>query len=299
MPPLFIRFESFLAFAILVHMQTKLSKLALGTWLMGGTKEPDPNNDDIKDISVIQIAIESGVTLIDTAQNYADGKCEELVGQAIADYPREKVQILTKQKRLNLSYDQVVRGCHDSLKRLGVEYVDYFVCHAPNPDFDLVDFFKASNKLYKDGLIRNVGVSNFGVKSLKIAIGASEIPIALNQVSFSINDSDILTSGIYDFCLKHSIPIQAYRPLVDIEKEQDSYDLLVRIAKKMKLTPHQVLVAYLNSYKGVCLTTRASTKEHWQQIKDALKVKLEPSDLESLKQINMTKRGAFSHFLEM
>lgn len=266
---------------------------------MGGTKEPDPNNDDKKDISIINTAIESGITLIDTAQNYADGKCEEIVGQAISHYPRERVQVLTKQKRLNLSFDDVVQGCHDSLKRLGIECLDYFVCHAPNSDFDLADFFKATNQLYKEGLIRNVGVSNFGIKSLQLAVDTSELPIALNQVSFSINDSDILTSGTYDFCVEHNIPIQAYRPLVDIQKEQDGYDLLLEIAKKMELTPHQVLIAYLNSYQGVNFTTRASSTEHWQQIKDALEVTMETSDVKLLKQIHMTKQGAFGHFLEM
>lgn len=266
---------------------------------MGGTKEPNPDNDDAKDIEIIKTAINSGVTLIDTAQNYAAGKCEELVGQAICEYPRERIQILTKQNRLKLSYKDVIKGCHDSLKRLGVEHLDYFVCHAPNPDVDLADFFKASNQLYKNGLIRNVGVSNFGVKSLQIAVKTSEVPIALNQVSFSINDSDILTTGTYDFCLQHNIPIQAYRPLVDIKKEHDSYDLLVGIAKKTELTPHQVLVAYLNSYEGVNFTMRASSSEHWQQIKDALKVVLERSDIEALKKIHLTKPGAFGHFLEM
>jgi len=266
---------------------------------MGGTKDPDPNNDDTRDIKVIKTAIESGVTLIDTAQNYADGRCEELVGEAIAELPRESVQLLTKQNRLKLSYDEVIAGCHDSLKRLSVEYLDYFVCHAPNPDFELVDFFKASNQLYKDGLIKNVGVSNFGIRSLQLAIVYSELPIALNQVSFSINDSDILSSGVYDFCLKQSIPIQAYRPLLEIKKEQDSYKLLQEIAKDMELTPHQVLVAYLNSYEGVSFTTRASTKEHWQQIKKALGVTLKPSDLEALKKVHMSKQGAFGHFLDM
>lgn len=280
-------------------MQSKLPKLALGTWLMGGTKEPDPNNDDEKDIAVIKTAIESGITLIDTAQNYADGKCEELVGQAVVNYPREKFQILTKQKRLNLSYDGVIKGCHDSLKRIGVEYLDFFVCHAPNPDFDLSDFFKASNQLYKDGLIKNVGVSNFGVKSLQVAVDTSELPIAVNQVSFSINDSDILTTGTYSFCLKHNIPIQAYRPLADIKKEEDSFDLLVTIAKNMGLTAHQVLIAYLNSYEGVNFTTRASTTKHWQEIKAALDITLNPDDLEALRKIHMTKQGAFGHFLEM
>ncbi len=280
-------------------MTNTLPKLALGTWLIGGTKEPDPNNDDAKDIQVIKTAIESGIALIDTAQNYADGKCEELVGQAIADSPRDTIKVLTKQKRLNLSYAEVIKGCHESLARLGINYLDYFVCHAPNPDFELADFFKAANQLYKDGLIRNVGVSNFGVKSLKLAIEASDLPIALNQVSFSINDSDILTSGVYDFCLAHNVPMQAYRPLVDIKKERDSYNLLVSIAERVGLTPHQVLIAYLNSYDGMNFTMRASTKEHWQQIKDATEFTLDAADIEALRQIHLTKQGVFGHFLAL
>lgn len=280
-------------------MQTKLPRLALGTWLMGGTKEPDPENDDQRDLAVIRLAVDSGITLIDTAQNYANGRCEELVGQAIADRPRKELQILTKQNRQNLSYDKVVEGCHASLRRLGVDCIDYFVCHAPNPDFELADFFKASNKLYKDGLIRNVGVSNFGIKALEIAVATSELPIALNQVSFSINDSDILTSGTYEFCLKNDIPIQAYRPLADIKKGKDTFGLLTQIAEAMNLSPHQVLIAYLDSYESVHFTIRASTSEHWEQIKAALDVRLSSADLDALKQMHLTKKGVFGHFLEM
>ncbi len=266
---------------------------------MGGTKEPDPNNDDDRDIAVIKTAIDAGITLIDTAQNYADGRCEELVGEAIAGYPRDNIQILTKQKRLLLAYDDVIKGCHDSLRRLSVEYIDYFVCHAPNPDFDLRDFFKATNQLHKEGLVRNVGVSNFGVKSLRTALTASELPIALNQVSFSVNDSTLLTSGAYDFCLEHAIPMQAYRPLVDIKKEPDTYELLIEIARKSDLTPHQVLIAYLNSFEGMHFTVRSSTAEHWQQIKEALEVTLSSADIEALKKVHMSKQGTFGHFLDM
>lgn len=278
-------------------MQSSLSTLALGTWLMGGTKDADPNNDDAKDVSVIDLAIASGITLIDTAQNYAAGKCEELVGTAIANHPRENVQILTKQMRLHLSYDEVIDGCHASLQRLNTDYLDYFVCHAPNPDFDLRDFFKASNQLYKDGFIKNVGVSNFGPKALEVALNTSDLPIALNQVSFSINDSDILSSGTYEFCKKNNIPIQAFRSLVDIRKDKDSFDALSKIAQKMQRTPHQVQIAYLNSYDNMHFTIRASSKEHWQQIKDALAIQLASSDLDQLTAIHMSKKGAFGHFL--
>lgn len=280
-------------------MMSKLPKIALGTWLMGGAKDPDPNNDDQKDISVIHLALVNNITLIDTAQNYAAGKCEELVGRAVKNRPRNSYQILTKQTKENLSYQGVIDGCKASLKRLGVDYIDYFLCHAPNVDFDMRDFFKAANRLYKDGLIRNVGVSNFGTKALQLALDTSELPISLNQVSFSLNDDDILRTGTYDFCVKNKIPIQAFRTLAGLKDNKEIVDVLKTFALKYDLTVQQVALAYINSYKNIHFTVRASSKEHWQQIKDALGVRLKDDDLATLKKLHNGRKGMFGEFLEI
>jgi diketogulonate reductase-like aldo/keto reductase len=272
-----------------------LPKLALGTWLMGGTKSPDPNNDDARDITVIQTAIESGITLIDTAQNYAGGKCEEIVGQAVKKYPREAYQILTKQSKAKLSYDEVIQGCHDSMARLGIEFIDYFVCHAPNADFDMSEFFKASNKLYKDGYIRHVGVSNFGPKTLQIALDTSDVPIALNQVSFSLQDDDIISTGTYDFCVKNNIPIQAYRTLVGLKEGIDP--AVQKIADVHSISPQQVVIAYLNNCEDIHFTLRASTAQHWQEIKDALDLKLSDTEIEQLYALQKDTQGNFRELL--
>ena len=75
-------------------MKKDFPKIALGTWLMGGTRDPNPNNDDEADIQKILLAIKSGVKLIDTAQNYAGGKCEQLVGEALKMLePEERKEI--------------------------------------------------------------------------------------------------------------------------------------------------------------------------------------------------------------
>lgn len=278
---------------------SNLPKIALGTWLMGGTKEPDPNNDDEKDISIIQLALDNGITLIDTAQNYAAGRCEELVGQAIKDRPRGSYQILTKQAKENLSYQGVIDGCKASLKRLGVDHIDYFVCHAPNANFDTRDFFRAANQLRSDGLIRNVGVSNFDVKFLQIALEASDSPISLNQVSFSLNDDDILSTGTYEFCVKNKIPIQAFRTLAGLKDNKEIADVLKTIAPKYDLTIQQLALAYINSYENIYFTVRASSKEHWQQIKYAMEVQLENDDLVALKELHNGKQGSFGDFLKL
>jgi 2,5-diketo-D-gluconate reductase B len=276
---------------------TKLPKFALGTWLMGGTKEPDPNNDDAHDIEVIKTAIASGVSLIDTAQNYAAGRCEELVGEAVAELPRDSYQILTKQMKANLQFDEVIEGCKASLNRLGVDYIDYFVCHAPNPDTGVDEFFRAANQLYEEGLIRNVGVSNFGPKTLQSALDVSVLPIALNQVSFSLTDYDIISTGTYDFCVEHNIPIQAYRPLVGTKDNPEAMKLLNEVADKYSITAMQVAIAYINSFENMHFTLRASTQEHWIQNIDATKVQLDDDDVAKLMDFHKKQQGSFAHFL--
>lgn len=276
-----------------------LPKLALGTWLMGGAKDPDPHNDDQKDILAIQLALDSGVKLIDTAQNYAAGKCEELVGEAIKNRSRESYQILTKQTKDNLSYQGVINGCKASLARLGVDFIDYFVCHAPNIDFDMEEFFKATNRLHEDGLIRHVGVSNFGPKALQTALETSNIPISLNQVSFSLSDDSILRTSTYEFCVKNKIPIQAFRVLAGLVGDKNLTTKLEVIAKKYNLTIQQLAIAYINNYDDIHFTIRASSKEHWKEIEGALEVRLKINDFELLKDLHKNKNSVFSKFLEI
>ena len=161
-------------------------RVALGTWLMGGTKEPDPNNDDEKDKAAIRTAIKAGVKLLDTAQNYAAGKAESLVGDTLAEreFHDRDIQILGKQNRFKLdSAQQIRKEFEASLERLGIEYFDYYLLHAPNPDIPVDEFFAVANELVKQGKIRNLGVSNFGIDMLVHAMAISEAPIVVNQLS--------------------------------------------------------------------------------------------------------------------
>lgn len=261
-----------------------LPRLALGTWLMGGAKIANPKNDDSKDTAIIRLALDQGIELIDTAQNYANGKCEQLVGQAVKGRSRQNFKVLTKQSKLALGYDQVIKGCYDSLERLGLNYIDYFVCHAVDPTADMRQFFKASNQLHKEGLIKHVGVSNFGPKMLALATDVSDSPISLNQVSFSLNDNSIMTSGTYDFCRQAGIPIQAYRSLLTLADNDATLDVLAPIALAHGLTIHQAALAYLASYQ-VSFTLRASSAEHWVEVKKAIDTELTTSELVLIREL--------------
>lgn len=278
---------------------TQFPKLALGTWLMGGTKDPDPENDDSKDSAAIKLAIENGVTLIDTAQNYANGRCEEIIGEAVAALPRDSFQILTKQNKERLSYQNVLEDFAASQKRLGVDVIDYFLCHAPNTQFDIKDFFRVTNKLYAQGKIRNVGVSNFGPNMLKIAVKISETPIIVNQVHFALDDDDVLSTGTYDFCREHNITVQAYRTLVDLEVNRPALKILDDIARTRRITRQQVAIAYINSYEGLTFTIKASSKEHWGAVKEALGIILETEEIVMLRNSHKGLKGSLRHFLEI
>lgn len=109
----------------------------LGTWGMGGFTERDPQNDDETDIQAIQNAIDLGVTHIDTAESYAGGYAETLVGQAIKPYPREQLIIASKVSPSHLRGSDIQRSVERSLRRLGTDYLDLYMPHAYNPAIPL------------------------------------------------------------------------------------------------------------------------------------------------------------------
>src|SRR3989344_8387321 len=105
-----------------------------GTWMMGGAFTQDPNNDDQADIQAIKTAIKFGITHIDTAEKYAGGHAEELVGEAIRNFARKKLFIVSKVSQTNLKYDDLIKSCQATLQRLNTSYLDLYLIHAPNPE---------------------------------------------------------------------------------------------------------------------------------------------------------------------
>lgn len=259
--------------------------IALGTWLMGGTKEPDPNNDDEADKQVIRTAIDAGVRLIDTAQNYAAGKAEMLAGEVLAEaaYANKDVKVLGKHNRFLMnSVEQVEEEFHKSLARIGRDHFDYYLLHAPNKDVPIENFFGAVNKLVKAGKIIHVGVSNCGAAMLERAIELCDTPIVVNQLAFSPTDRHIIESGLYNACRNHDVVVQAYRPLVDALKIMEANKVAQAIAKDRHITIAQLAVAWLCSNEGVAITTRASTKQHWEEIFEAMDVVLDEDEIMTL-----------------
>jgi len=131
-----------------------LPKIGFGTWKIGGGMSADRAQDG-RSLAALRSALELGYTHFDTAEMYADGHAEELLGQAVreAAIRRDDLFITSKVLPSHLQYDQVLRSCEASLRRLGLDYLDLYLIHWPNAGMRLAETFRALNKLVKDGKV--------------------------------------------------------------------------------------------------------------------------------------------------
>ncbi|MDB5231040.1 MAG: aldo/keto reductase [Chitinophagaceae bacterium] len=200
---------------------------AAGGWMWGGTERKDA-------IEAIKKAYDLGVTSIDTAPIYGQGNSEEIVGEAIKDLPREKVQILTKYgMRWNLAKgdfafksmdtkgkhidiykyagkESIISECEDSLRRLNTDYIDLYQIHWPDSTTPIEETMEAIAILIRQGKIRYAGVCNYNAEQVKEA--SKYVNIVSNQVPYSMVLRDI-EADVVPYCLEQNISILAYSPL--------------------------------------------------------------------------------------
>jgi diketogulonate reductase-like aldo/keto reductase len=177
----------------------QIPKIGFGTWSIGGGMSPDPSKDE-RSLKALHSALGAGYTHFDTAEMYASGHSEELLGQAVreSDIPREELFITSKVSASHLRYADVLRACENSLRHLGMEYLDLYLIHWPSGNIPLKETFKALNQLVREGRIRYLGVSNFDVRLLKQAQAESETPLFTNQVPFSLGNRGCVNNGVLE-----------------------------------------------------------------------------------------------------
>ncbi len=184
-----------------------LPKIGFGTWSIGGGTSPDPKLDTAS-MTALRSALEIGYTHFDTAEYYADGHCEELVGRAVRESgkKREDVFITTKVSPEHLAYNEVLKSCENSLRHLKMDYIDLYLIHWPPRSISKLDeAFPALNKLVRDGKVKHLGVSNFNLKWLKRAQELSETPIITNQVPYRLPDKSYVANGVIEYCQQNDI----------------------------------------------------------------------------------------------
>ena len=182
----------------------KIPLLGLGTWAVGGRFSPDRSGDETF-VASIRAAIELGYTHIDTAEMYAGGHTEELVGRAVKGFKREDVFITTKVSAQNLGYEDVQQALASSLKRLDMDYVDLYLIHWPSKHIPLEETFKALNEAVARGQVRHLGVSNFELDELQQAQALSDTPIITNQVPYNLSKREYVKNGVLAYCQEADI----------------------------------------------------------------------------------------------
>lgn len=180
----------------LANTNFRVPEIGLGTWEYRGGVEP------------LQKGLSLGACLIDTAEIYGT---EEIVGRAI-EGRRHEVFLATKVAPQHFDYQSVLTAAHNSLKRLGADYIDLYQLHWPSGDIPIEETMAAMDKLVSAGKIRFIGVSNFSLAQLKEAQSVTENKIVSNQVRYNLVDRRI-ERELMPYCHKNNVTIIAYSPL--------------------------------------------------------------------------------------
>ena len=259
----------------------KVPAIGLGTWKIGGSMTPDHSQDDLA-IKALRHGISLGMWLIDTAEIYGGGHAEELVGEAIKIFNREKIFIVTKVWETNLRYDDVLKAAKRSLKRLKTNYIDLYLIHWPNSRIPLSETMKAMEKLVSDGLVRYIGVSNFSVKLMEEARSyLSKEDIVVNQVKYNVYDRSV-ERDILPYCQKEGITLMAYTPLAKGSVSTDK--TLIEIGRKYGKTAAQVALNWLISKDMVIAIPKAIRIEHIEENAGAMGWRLSEEDIRYIEQ---------------
>jgi diketogulonate reductase-like aldo/keto reductase len=240
-----------------------IPKIGVGTWRIGGEGSPDPARDAIS-LSALRSALELGYTHFDTAEGYAAGHAEELLGQAIRSSGRSRAALFltSKVSPEHLGYADVLRSCANSLRRLDMEYLDLYLIHWPGRGIPLADTFRALNQLVADGRVRRLGVSNFNLKLLEEAVALSETPLLTDQVSYSLPDRTYIDNGVLAYCQANDILLTAYSPV-----------------KTRRLTPQQIALAWLVRQPRVISIPMSFNPQHQAENLAAADIVLTESEL--------------------
>jgi diketogulonate reductase-like aldo/keto reductase len=254
-----------------------------GTWQMGGQAERDPLNDDTADIEGIKQAITHGVIHIDTAEKYANGYTETLVGRAIQDFDRSKLFLVSKVRKENLKYDDVISACKRSLARLGTNYLDLYLIHFINPDIPLKETMQAMDFLKENGLIRNIGVCNFTPEHLGEAQSYTKNKIICNQVHYNLIFREPEKKKLLSYCQEHDVFLTAWRPVQKGLLLENIPAIFSEMCEKYKKTPTQIAINWLVSQPYVLTLSKTRHVEHLEENLGALEWRMEQADIERLR----------------
>ena len=250
----------------------KVAALGQGTWNMGDS--PATRADEI---AALRRGIDLGLTLLDTAEMYGDGRAEQLIAEAIVGR-RDDVFIVSKVLPGNASRRGTVTACERSLKNLHTDRIDLYLLHW-NGGVPFAETLEALTTLQRAGKIRHYGVSNLDLAECKDWWAAGGDATATNQLLYNLSRRGI-EYDLMPFCRARNIPIMAYSPI-----EQGrllTHPGLREVAKRHGATAAQVALAWLLRQDSIITIPKATTLKHIDDNLAALSLRLTPQDLATL-----------------
>lgn len=263
----------------------RASPIGIGTYGMGGAVVTSRGNDR-KDVDALNFALDNGINVIDTAEMYGHGHAEELVAKAIRGREREDLFIITKVLPTHLKKEAMARAVRGSLARMGTDYIDLYLIHWLLPTSNIGEAVSNMEGLVEEGLVRNIGVSNFDAGETGKAIRvAKPHRIIANQIRYNLFKKRC-EEELIPFCEKNGVRIIAYTPLSkgslghgrieDIRKVKE-------VSERTGKTPVQVALNYL--MKRSLPIPKSSSREHIREILGAMGWQLSKDDYEYLSRI--------------
>jgi diketogulonate reductase-like aldo/keto reductase len=248
--------------------------LGQGTWSMGEDQQNAP-----AEVAALRVGLDLGLTLIDTAEMYADGGAESVVGEAIAGR-RDEVFLVSKVVPSHASRRGTIAACEASLRRLKTERLDLYLLHWPG-SIPIEQTLAGFSDLRRAGKIRYWGVSNFGVDDMRALLdvpGGSQVQT--NQVLYNLTRRGIEFDLLPSHQRELRVPIMAYSPV-----EQGrllGHPVLGSVARQHGVSPARVALAWVLRQDGVIAIPKTGATDHVRDNHAALDLRLTADDLAAL-----------------
>jgi diketogulonate reductase-like aldo/keto reductase len=248
--------------------------LGQGTWSMGEDQQNAP-----AEVAALRVGLDLGLTLIDTAEMYADGGAESVVGEAIAGR-RDEVFLVSKVVPSHASRRGTIAACEASLRRLKTERLDLYLLHWPG-SIPIEQTLAGFSDLRRAGKIRYWGVSNFGVDDMRALLnvpGGNQVQT--NQVLYNLTRRGIEFDLLPSHQRELRVPIMAYSPV-----EQGrllGHPVLGSVARQHGVSPARVALAWVLRQDGVIAIPKTGATDHVRDNHAALDLRLTADDLAAL-----------------
>lgn len=251
-----------------------LPAIGQGTWYMGEKASLRRQEAD-----ALRAGIDLGLTLIDTAEMYADGRAEEVVGEAIRGQ-RDRVWLVSKVYPWNAGGQKGIAACEASLRRLGTDHIDLYLLHWRG-EYGLDETVAMMETLQQQGKIGRWGVSNLDTDDMQ---ELWQVPggqaCAANQVLYHLASRGI-EYDLLPWCQRHSVPVMAYCPLAQAGRLRSglmNHAVVNEIAQNHGASPAQILLAWVISHRSVMAIPKAASIAHVKENAGALSISLSDED---------------------